>query len=172
VPRSLSSETGTAVLRSIVIADERNVDDYNATTSVTFMILGGDLNPDLVSKMLGMFPTRSWRAGELPDMRVDNQKRLPPNRLPEWSCWKAFTPERLINERLEFQLQYWAETLTPKSSALLHFVQFGWEIVLDCYFATAQTELLELPASLLRTLGELHVNLDIHFFSEAANPPA
>lgn len=168
---ALIFELGNGVRHSIAITDNRIVDDYNATTSATLMILGEDLDPDVVTKMLRMFPSRSWRSGEPPDIRTDNQKRLPLNRRSEWGCWKAFRPDHLINGPLENQLQYWANTLASKNSALLHFAESGWEIVIDCYFATAQTELLELPALLLRTFGEMHVNLDIRFFSEAANLP-
>ncbi len=88
----------------------------------------------------------------------------------EWGCWKAFVPTGLENEPLERQLEHWQVLLAPRKSYLAELSERGWELVIGCYFATATTELIELPAATLQVFGEIGVSIDIHFFSDAEKP--
>ena len=144
--------------------------EYNATVSATFMVVAEDLEPELVTKAVGIFPSRSWRVGEHADVRKVSGEPMATARPAEWGCWKAFVPTHLENEPLERLLEHWQVLLTPRKSYLAELSERGWELVIDCYLATATTELVELPAATLRAFGEIGVGIDIHFFSDAAKP--
>jgi hypothetical protein len=143
--------------------------EYNATASATLMILAEDLEPETVTKAIHLFPSRSWRAGETPDIRNQNGEAITTERAAERGCWKAFIPVHLEKEPLERQLEHWILQLEPRRAALAELAALGWEIVIDCYFGTSNTELLELHAPMLKVFGELGVSLDIHFFAGATS---
>ncbi len=128
--------------------------------SVTLIIVGEDLDPEEVTKALGMEAHQSWRQGERRAfLRPDGSIRHFDS-VHEEGGWKHFLPDRYKKNRpLHEQFYLWLARLRELAEALKTLTARGWEVELDC-FATG-SEVLVLSNSELRELAELGVGLAV-----------
>jgi len=129
--------------------------------SVSLIVGGLDLEPDVVTSVLGWHPNRSWRRGEHKRFtRPDGTERVFDS-VHNWGGWKLFTTGEERERSLEDQVAAWMERLRAKSQALGSLRECGWEIQLDCFAATS--ECLELPSAMLGELAGLGIGLALTF---------
>lgn len=133
-------------------------------TSSALIVLGDHLEPELVTRSLGVFPDQAWRRGERPIIKTPSGRFIPHPMISEWGGWKRFLPENLISEPIECQLAYWVETLEPKAAAIREMIAAGHTIKIDIFFSSSDCQVIELPSGLLRTLGELGIDVVINVY--------
>ena len=129
--------------------------------SVTLLVVGDDLQPEVVTSTLGWPPNQSWRRGERKRFkRPDGTERVFDS-VHEWGGWKLFVADDERGRSLQEQVVAWLERLRVKGQALRCLHDRGWEIELDCFAATS--ECLDLPVSVLGELVGLGVGLALTF---------
>ena len=125
--------------------------------SVTLIVLGGDLEPKVVTSALGWPPNKSWRRGEQKRFTRPDGTELVFDSVHERGGWKCFAADDEREQSLQDQVAAWLERLRIKGQALRCLLDRGWEVELDCFAATS--ECLELPVSVLGELVGLGVGL-------------
>lgn len=136
--------------------------------SVTLIVLGDDLEPDLVTSALGWSPNKSWRRGERKNfVRADGTKRVFDS-VYEWGGWKLFSSDEERELSLREQVAAWLERLRGKAAAFKVLQQHGCEARLDCYTNTA--EYLEFSAEALSELAGLPLGLCLKFDAISSEP--
>jgi hypothetical protein len=135
-----------------------------AVASATLIVLGDDLEPDFVTRALGMFPDQAWRRGERPTTKTSSGRLIAHPAVAEWGGWKRFLPEALKGELLEIQLQHWVETLAANVDRIRELLTTGHTVTIDVYFSASEPKLIELKAHLLLALGQLGVDVDLHVY--------
>jgi hypothetical protein len=139
------------------------VDEEGTLASVMLLILGEDLEPEVVTRALMLFPDQSWRRG---DRYPTLAQRGVAGTAQDMGGWKKFISEDWLHRRLEEQLEFWATFLQGRSSGIDHLSALGYELALDCFVAPNFPFLVELSDSLQMQLGALHLNIDMHFFAD------
>ena len=142
--------------------------------SVTLIVVGADLEPEVVTSTLGWSPDQAWRRGERKRYtRPDGTERVFDS-VNDQGGWKRFPADDEGDSSLEDQVGAWLERLRPKGQALRSLHDRGWEIELNCFAATSEG--LELPAAVLGELGGFGVGLALTFSPgadhDAAEPGA
>jgi hypothetical protein len=128
--------------------------------SVTLIVTGDDLEPDVVTSALGWPPDQSWRRGERKRFtRPDGTERVFDS-VHDWGGWKLFTADER-RRSLQDQVAAWLERLRVKAQALQSLRDRAWAVELDCFAATS--ECLELPATVMGNLAGLGVGLALTF---------
>lgn len=141
------------------------MDTSNATVaSATLIVVGEDLDPDFVTKALGMFPDQAWRRGNRPITKTSSGRFISHPSVAEWGGWKRFLPEKLNGELLEIQLEHWVETLEPKADRIRELLATGHTVTIDVYFCASEPEVIELKSHLLLAFGQLGVDVDLHVY--------
>lgn len=130
---------------------------------VTLMLIGHELDPRVVSTVLGMRPTRSWKRGEL--------KRAPSGRVlsgepHSHGGWKKSLPASELTQPLSRQLRFWVVKLRGKARAISDLSGHGNVCALSCYVGTSDTASIILPAALQSDIGALGLELRLSFFAE------
>ncbi|MHB1559981.1 MAG: DUF4279 domain-containing protein [Isosphaeraceae bacterium] len=127
--------------------------------SVTLIVVGEDLDPDIVTEALGLPAHQSWRRGERKSFaRRDGSVRYFDS-IHEVGGWKHFLPDPYRENRpLHEQFDLWLARLRANAEAIRALKARGWEVELDCYYA-AGSDVLVLGNSELRELAELGVGL-------------
>jgi hypothetical protein len=129
--------------------------------SVTLIVSGADLDPDLVSAALGMAPDRSWQRGEPKSfVRNDGSIRVFDNAHDEGG-WKSFMPPSQNSWPIQDQLESWLVRLSGLENVIRLFDERGWETELDGFVATR--EILHLPPGLMLELVGLGLSLALTF---------
>ena len=135
--------------------------DQEYVSSVTLIILGEDLDPDMVSQELSLTPSKSWRKGEqMSFSRPDGSKRLFDSR-HNWGGWKLFVDPKYENDLLETQLQFWCETLRDKTNAIARLKSKGMYCALSLFITTDATASIVLPETLQKSLANLGLEIDL-----------
>jgi hypothetical protein len=130
-------------------------------SSVTLMVLGTNLDPDMVSEELNLNPSQSWRNGEQKSFnRPDGSKHVFDSK-HEWGGWRLFSDPLCKNAHLETQLQFWCDALQDKTSAMAVLKSKGLHCVLDVFVTTDATASIVLPEELQRSLGTLGLEIEI-----------
>jgi hypothetical protein len=138
--------------------------------SVTLIVVGDDLEPELVSATLGWYPDRSWRRGEHKRFtRPDGTERVFDS-VHDWGGWKRFAADEERGQSLQDQVSAWLERLRGKGQSLQSLRDRGWEIELDCFAATS--ECLHLPVTALGELACLGVGLALTISAADDKSPA
>ncbi len=132
----------------------------NYISSVTLVITGENLDPDVVTENLSLAPSQSWRRGE---KRIFQSGRV---HVYPHGGWKLFAQEQDNPLTLELQLQAWAILLSPKAEEIKALAGSGVSVVLDCYLSTANAASIRIDAKLLAALGSLGVELCWGIFEE------
>src|SRR5436309_1007561 len=95
--------------------------------SVTLIVVGADLDPDEVTKALGLEAHRSWRRGERqafvrPDGSIQRFDSV-----HERGGWKHFLPTRYKENRpLDEQFWLWLARLRGLAAAIKTLTARGW----------------------------------------------
>jgi hypothetical protein len=135
-------------------------------------VVGDDLEPDLVTSVLGWLPSESWRRGERKRfMRPDGTERVFDS-IHDRGGWKLITTDEERVRSLQDQVAAWLERLQVNGPALQSLRDRGWEVELNCFAATS--ECLDLPVDVLGYLAGLGVGLALTFSaggSESAAEP-
>lgn len=135
--------------------------DEEHCCSVTLIVLGDDLEPDIVTAALGWNADQAWRSGEHNRIEWPDGTVRVFESIAEWGGWKRFTPDDERTLSLQDQIDTWRERLQDKGPALRSMQDRGWEVELNCFAATY--ECLDLPAAVLRELADLGVGLCFTF---------
>ncbi len=125
-------------------------------SSVTLMILGDDLEPSIVSDLLDLEPSQSWKRGE--------EKRLAKSTSYHWGGWKRFSPE--TNDSVEEKIAFWIGVLEGKEKAFEIIRDNGWRASLDVFCAFLQGATFSVSTDLSKKIGELNLELDFSLHSE------
>lgn len=129
--------------------------------SVTLIVVGDDLEPEVVTSTFGWPPDRSWRRGERKRfMRPDGTERVFDS-VHDWGGWKLFAADDERGRSLQDQVAAWLKRLRVKGQAIRCLHERGWKVELDCFVATS--ECLDLPATVLGELAGLRVGLVLTF---------
>ncbi|MDB5310482.1 MAG: hypothetical protein JWO38_4684 [Gemmataceae bacterium] len=129
--------------------------------SVTLIVVGDDLDPEVVTTALGWPPDQSWRRGERKRFtRPDGTERVFDS-VHDRGGWKLFTAGDERGRSLHGQVAAWLERLRVNGQAFRHLRDRGWEVELDCFAATS--ECLGLPATVLGEFAGLGVGLALTF---------
>lgn len=139
------------------------MDEEGTVASVSLLILAEDLEPEVVTRALRLFPDRAWRKGDQPPVLAQRGILGPPT---VRGGWKKRIPDDWSDRRVEEQLEFWATSLRERSSGIDHLCSLGYEVVLDCFVAPRFPYLLELSGSLQAQIGALNINVDMHFFAD------
>ncbi len=100
--------------------------DEPAYHCATMLIVVGDrLDPDEVTRDLGVSPDKVWRRGErksyaLPDGSVRTFASI-----NERSGWKRFIADDLLNTPLSDQINHWLAFIQPRETALRRLYDDG-----------------------------------------------
>ncbi len=121
---------------------------------VTLIILGNDLDPAHVSRMLKLRPSKVWKRGD-----SQTSGRLTFDSTYSWGGWKKFLPAAQNSRSLPSQLRYWARTLRGRERIISALVDSGHRCTLDCYIGTDTTASLILPTDLQQSLSALGLDL-------------
>jgi hypothetical protein len=134
--------------------------------SVTLVVVGDDLEPELVTASLGWYPDQSWRRGERKRFtRPDGTERVFDS-VHDWGGWKRLAADEERGQSLQDQVSAWLERLRGKGQSLQSLRDRGWEIELDCF--AASSECLHLPATVLGKLACLGVGLALNVYTGPA----
>lgn len=133
------------------------------------MILGTDLDPDLVTTRLNLEPDQSWRRGARKFIkRQDGSKRYFRSK-HEWGGWKKFISEELKNKELPEQITYWIKTLQASSEGMRQLHEAGCHIALSCFVTPhgedGGTASIIITPTLMEAAAELGLDLEVSFQS-------
>ena len=127
--------------------------------SVTLTVVGEDLDPEAVSKVLGMEPDRSWRRGDRKGLTRPDGTVKQFDSVYEDGGWKKFIPKQYQDKPLSDQVYLWLFNLHDLRDAIMGLQERGWVTELDCF--TASTEVLVLFNDHLRQIADLGVGLGL-----------
>jgi hypothetical protein len=132
--------------------------------SATLIVVGDDLEPEVVTSALGWPPDQSWRRGERKRFMRPDGTELVFDSVHEWGGWKCFTADDQRGQALHDQVAAWLGRLRDKGPALQGLRDRGWVVELDCFAVTS--EYLHLPATLLGELAGMGVDLALTFSAD------
>lgn len=121
-------------------------------SSVALLVTGIDLRPSDVTAALGLEPDQSWCRGDPKRVGTD---------LHEWGGWRKRIGQREDGDPFAEDLQTCAELLRAKAGELQRLQNSGCNCVLDCFISVSGAALIELPATLLRDLSALEMEITI-----------
>jgi hypothetical protein len=125
------------------------------------MILGEDLDPAVVSRLLKLRPNRSWQRGAPKTLTGP---------VHAWGGWKKFPPMSVQAKSLDAQLRYWVRTLNARTGALRKLGSLDHYCALDCYISTDATASIIVNPDLQRGISSLGLDLRISVFADNNQP--
>jgi hypothetical protein len=128
--------------------------DREYVSSVTLVITGESLDPDDVSRNLGLDPDQAWRKGDTKQFG----ERV--HRYPHGG-WKRYLPESFRNQPFEDQLAYWASLLGDHLMVFREIEHQGHDCVLSCFITTDETASIVVPPELQCALASLGLNIEL-----------
>jgi hypothetical protein len=118
------------------------------------MFLARDLEPDAVTKSLGLAPTRAWRRGN----------RKPVGRAKHtYGGWQRVVPASVERRPIESQLAYWVRTIQSRRSAVRRLSKQGAQCILDVFVISEDFAAALLDPKLLAAVAELGFELHLSF---------
>ena len=138
----------------------RNLEnDYENEAHATFRIMGETLDPDEVTRLLGIEPSFARRKGD----KFGNPKRPVTSRT---GIWALESEKSVISSDLELHLDFLLSSLGSKASILRKLVQEGLEADIFCFWmsGTGRGGPM-LGADTIRRIADLGVILDFDFYS-------
>lgn len=133
--------------------------------SATLIILGTDLDPDLVSRILGDIPDKAWKQGERKYYVTGDGSKHYFDSYYEEGGWKRFIGEERRDKSLEEQIDYWFGMLKCRKEAVDRLRALGYRLTVDCCILSETTESLKIGTKIGSIIGELGVELQITFYS-------
>ncbi|TXC66472.1 DUF4279 domain-containing protein [Piscinibacter aquaticus] len=136
----------------------RSASDCEYQSTVTLMLLGDNLVPGEITRLLSLRPTQAWRRGE-PSHRASDP-------VHGYGGWKKALPESQVSRPLPSQLRYWVRTLAGRSQAIATLAHQGHLCSLSCYIASSGTASIIVPPELQRAVAALGLELRLSFFAQ------
>ncbi len=122
-------------------------------SSATFLVLGEDLEPDTVSKELGISASQSWR----------------PDGSHQWGGWKKRIADEHRNAPLETQIEFWCDLLLDRTPGISKLKSRGHYCALDLCVITDSTASIIIPESLQKKLAELELEIRFSIRTETGS---
>lgn len=128
-----------------------------AKLSVSFIIRGFNCEPERVSELLSMKPTRSWRAGEAVPRTAMRRKE---------SAWVLDSP---LEDHVDIQPHIqWLLDVLPLSLDSLAALTPGWRCTVFCaVYANSERPAISLEPMHVARIANLGAGLDIDLYSIA-----
>ncbi|MCC6142063.1 MAG: DUF4279 domain-containing protein [Nitrospira sp.] len=125
-----------------------------------------NVNPDLVTRLLGLIPSISVKVGDLAEHENGHQYSS------HLGIWKLDLPTASSDDPVEDQIGQWIELLQPRLKALCQLKELGYSPYLDCMAKTKSLSLCIEP-ELLGQLSKLNISLSIWLYepSGASSAP-
>ncbi|MBN9121434.1 MAG: DUF4279 domain-containing protein [Planctomycetes bacterium] len=137
-------------------------------TYATLCVYHHDLDPDAVSHLLELRPTRSQRRGD-----VRNPNAAAPVPLPT-GAWFLCTRDASRSRDVRFHIDLLLRVLAEKGDAIRQLAAQGCQLRIDCYWESAHGHggPMIWPETMAR-LAELGIELgfDVYFYGEDGRPP-
>jgi hypothetical protein len=138
-------------------------------TYATLCIYHHDLDPDAVSQLLELQPTRSQRRGDVRNSKSPNPISAP------IGAWFLCTRDASQSRDVRFHIDLLLGMLTGKDAPIQQLAQHGCQIRINCYWVSAHGH--GGPMIWPETMGRLaqfgiELGFDIYFHSEEVSPPA
>lgn len=130
----------------------------------TLMLIGHELDPRMVSSVLGLRPTQTWKRGEL---KLAPSGKVLSSEPHLHGGWKKSLPASLVARPFPLQLRFWALKLRGKARALSELSGDRSVCALSCYVGTFGTASIVIPAALQLDISALGLELQLSVFAEA-----
>jgi uncharacterized protein DUF4279 len=140
---------------------KRSKSEREYLSSVTLMVLGTNLEPDVVSEQLKLVPSASWRRHERTSVERRDGTKLVFRSKHEWGGWTLSLNARMKEAPLEKQLAYWSSRLKSRRSGLRRLQARRWWPVLDIFLVTSATASIVLPQRQVKALASLGLDLRV-----------
>ena len=138
--------------------------------SLFLMVLGSNLEPEVVSEALGLRPSQSWRRGERKSsISKSGETRLLPGK-HKWGGWKRHYQNSRSEGAIVRKMTRVAKDLIPRKTKLRALVESGHEIHLVSLVQDTSSVLI--PPELHALLGDLGIHLQIDFWPTEKNETA
>ena len=135
--------------------------DPEYVCSVSLIILGDDLDPDVVSEELSLRPWQSWRRREHKKyIRKDGSVREFDSR-HSWGGWKLLIDPEHKEDLLESKLQFWCDLLQDRIEAIDRLKVRGYHCVLDLFITTDATASIIIPVELQKAIASLGLEIQL-----------
>lgn len=136
------------------------------TTSATLILIGNDLDPDLITERLGLVPSQAWRRGETKKLtgRDGVTHILEDAGVYEWGGWKLWLPEERRNRPFWSQMTYWERILEDRAEEIKACKAEGLTVELNCFIGGPGNHTF-IASEYQAFLGSLGVDLDITYYT-------
>jgi len=140
--------------------------DEEYVNSADLIIVGEDLDPAEITRILGLSPDDAWKKGEQRSYKLPNGPIRELDGVYENGGWKKHeTPKMEKEEFLGVKLIYWKFILEALKNELREIIEMGYEIELNCFVCTSSSIALMIEPSILKGFGDLGIKLDVTFSS-------
>jgi len=131
------------------------------SSSVTLLITGENLDPNVVTDKLSLTANQSWKKGE---KRIFSSGR---EYIYPWGGWKRFAQEQEASFLLEEQLEAWLNVLSQKATEIEFIKSLGASVTLDCYISVSNAATTQIKVEILTKLGNLGIAVALNIFGDA-----
>jgi hypothetical protein len=139
----------------------------NDQSSSKFYIWSDDLDPDRVTKLLGIKPDIAWRRGDRKLIAGPDGKVRSVEDVHKRGCWCAAIDAQHRQWDVSEQLEHWRKRLTRSRAGLQTLNSEGYEMYIDCHISEGPVVRVDLSATFLRELGILGIGLKLSFYDAA-----
>jgi hypothetical protein len=136
-----------------------------AICSATLIVLGSDLDPDLISRSLELTPDKVWRKGERKSFTKADGITHYFDSYHQWGGWKRFTSQEELTKPLEEQVEAWSDVLIKRKHNLIELQELGYRVIIDCCIVSSESEVVHLRSELQRVFGDLNIDIHIAFYA-------
>ena len=123
-------------------------------------VWGDDFDPHWVTGLMGVEPSRAYQKGGHPP---PDPKGKPRTITYQRSHWAKEVDDALKGAEITIQLVHWVRFLEPRQSAIETLIKAGCQIYIDCYLDEGAMAKVELPATVMASLGKLGISLKLAF---------
>ena len=145
--------------------------DQEYVSSVTLLILGENLDPDVVSRELDLVPSQSWSKGVQHSYSLSDGTGRCFNSRHEWGGWKLNLNSSYNDAPIETQLNFWCDTLSDKSSVLAKLKEKGMYCALRLFVTTDNTASIVLSEKLQGALSALGLEIELSIVAGIRSEP-
>jgi hypothetical protein len=131
------------------------------------MVLGNDLDPEIVSGAFDLRPSQCWRRGEQKGFVSKSGKVHLFRTKHKWGGWKRYYQSSRTEDALIRKMTKIAKDLLPRKSELRALVENGHEIYLVSL--VQDTSSIIIPPDLHALLGGLGIHVKLDFAPSMKN---
>lgn len=144
----------------------------DAVCSATLIILGNDLNPDIITDALDLQPSQAWRRGDNHSFNQADGTVCVYETIHKWGGWKRWLESDLRDMPLTAQLLHWSDLLMENGVFIKGLKKKGHTIEMNCCVITEASVVIQVPAQLQQKFGGLGVDLDVTFYAHQSKVKA